>query len=49
MAEATEQWTLKRLLDWTQDYFEKVGSDSSRLDAEVLLAEALQCLSLIHI
>ena len=43
MAEATEQWTLKRLLDWTQDYFEKVGSDSSRLDAEVLLAEALQC------
>ena len=43
MAEATEQWTLKRLLDWTKDYFEKVGSDSSRLDAEVLLAEALQC------
>ena len=43
MAEATEQWTLKRLLEWTKDYFEKVGSDSSRLDAEVLLAEALQC------
>ncbi len=43
MAEATEQWTLKRLLDWTNDYFEKVGSESSRLDAEVLLAEALQC------
>jgi release factor glutamine methyltransferase len=43
MAEATEQWTLKRLLDWTNDYFDKVGSDSSRLDAEVLLAEALKC------
>ncbi len=43
MAEATEQWTLKRLLDWTKEYFEKIGSESSRLDAEVLLAEALQC------
>jgi len=43
MAEATEQWTLKRLLDWTKDYFDKTGSESSRLDAEVLLAEALQC------
>lgn len=43
MAEATQQWTVKRLLEWTKEYFESVGSDSARLDAEVLLAEALQC------
>ena len=43
MAEATQQWTNKRLLEWTKEYFEKVGSESARLDAEVLLAEALQC------
>ena len=36
-------WTLKRLLEWTTKYFTESGSDSSRLDAEVLLAEALQC------
>ena len=40
---STEPWTLKRLLDWTTEHFNDAGSDSSRLDAEVLLAEALQC------
>ncbi len=43
MAEATELWTLKRLLDWTKEFFDAAGSDSARLDAEILLAEALQC------
>lgn len=43
MAEATDQWTIKRLLEWTTDHFTKVGSENARLDAEVLLAEALQC------
>lgn len=43
MAEATDQWTIKRLLQWTTDHFEKVGSENARLDAEVLLSEALQC------
>ena len=43
MAEATDQWTIKRLLEWTTEHFTKVGSDNARLDAEVLLAEALQC------
>lgn len=38
-----KEWTLKRLLEWTTNYFNESGSDSSRLDAEVLLAEALQC------
>jgi len=41
--QATNQWTLQRLLDWTTSHFTEAGSDSSRLDAEVLLAEALQC------
>lgn len=43
MAEATDQWTIKRLLQWTTDHFNKVGSENARLDAEVLLAESLQC------
>jgi len=38
-----EQWTVKRLLEWTTDYFKKSGSDSPRLDAEILLANALGC------
>lgn len=43
MAEATDQWTIKKLLEWTTDHFNKVGSENARLDAEVLLAEALKC------
>ena len=39
----TKQWTLQRLLEWTTGHFDDAGSDSSRLDADVLLAEAIQC------
>ncbi len=39
----TQTWTIKRLLEWTTDHFKQKGSESSRLDAEVLLAEALGC------
>jgi release factor glutamine methyltransferase len=39
----TELWTIGRLLQWTTDYLRGNGSDSPRLDAEVLLAEALGC------
>ena len=39
----TKQWTLQRLLEWKTGHFDDAGSDSSRLDAEVLLAEAIQC------
>jgi len=39
----TTQWSIQRLLEWTTDYFNQTGSDSARLDAEVLLAEALEC------
>jgi release factor glutamine methyltransferase len=33
-----ERWTILRLLQWTTDYFRKHGSESARLEAEVLLA-----------
>ena len=39
----TDAWTTKRLLEWTTDYLKQNGSDSPRLDAEVLLAEAKGC------
>ncbi len=38
-----EQWTIGRLLGWTTDYLKQHGSDSPRLDAEVLLAAARGC------
>lgn len=39
----TEAWTVGRLLGWTTDYLKAHGSDTPRLDAEVLLAESLGC------
>lgn len=39
----TEAWTIGRLLEWTTQYLKQHGADSPRLDAEVLLAEALRC------
>jgi release factor glutamine methyltransferase len=38
-----ERWTVGRLLNWTKDFLKKKGSDSPRLDAEVLLASVLKC------
>ena len=40
---SAEPWTVGRLLQWTADYLKGHGSESPRLDAEVLLAEALGC------
>ena len=40
-ADDGERWTVGRLLTWTTDYLKKRGSESARLDAEVLLAQAL--------
>src|SRR3984957_13304001 len=40
---STETWTIGRLLDWTASYLAQKGSESPRLDAEVLLAHALGC------
>lgn len=39
----TAPWTVGRLLQWTADYLKAHGSESPRLEAEVLLAEAMNC------
>lgn len=36
-------WTVGRLLNWTADFLRDKGSESPRLDAEVLLAHARGC------
>jgi release factor glutamine methyltransferase len=38
-----QSWTIGRLLDWTAGYFADRRSEYPRLDAEVLLAHALEC------
>lgn len=38
-----DRWTIGRLLTWTTDFLRKKGSESPRLDAEVLLAQVLDC------
>jgi len=39
----SESWTVLRLLTWTTEFLKQRGSDSPRLDAEVLLAAAKGC------
>jgi release factor glutamine methyltransferase len=36
-----DRWTVGRLLTWTTDYLKRHGSESPRLDAEVMLAHVL--------
>jgi release factor glutamine methyltransferase len=44
MNTGTEQpWTIGRLLDWTAKFLAQKGSEFPRLDAEVLLADVLNC------
>lgn len=38
-----EEWSVGRLLTWTTDYLKKNGSESPRLEAEILLAHARGC------
>src|SRR5688572_11834330 len=38
-----ESWTVLRLLTWTTEFLKSRGSESPRLDAEVLLAHARHC------
>ena len=40
---ADDVWTVGRLLNWTTDWLGAKGSDSPRLDAEVLLAHVRGC------
>lgn len=37
-----QSWTVRRVLGWTTQHFEKLGIDSPRLTAEVLLAHVLR-------
>src|SRR5262249_36488592 len=37
-----DAWTIGRLLSWTTDYLKRHGSESPRLDAEVMLAHVLE-------
>ena len=45
MSESPTQdvWTVGRLLKWTADYFARCGIDAPRLEAEILLATAMEC------
>ena len=36
-------WNIGRLINWTSQYLTESGSDSARLDTEVLLSEVLGC------
>ncbi|MBX7169034.1 MAG: peptide chain release factor N(5)-glutamine methyltransferase [Pirellulales bacterium] len=38
-----ERWNVGRLLEWTTKFLKEHGSESGRLDAELLLAQALGC------
>jgi release factor glutamine methyltransferase len=38
-----QSWTIGRLLEWTTQFLQQKGSESPRLDSEVLLAHALDC------
>ncbi len=40
---SAEEWTVRRVLEWTIGHLKKHGSESARLDAEVLLAHARGC------
>lgn len=43
MTTAQEVWTIKDVLTWSIGFLQKSGSESPRLDAELLLAESLAC------
>jgi release factor glutamine methyltransferase len=40
---AEAPWTVGRILDWTAQHLKKHGSESPRLEAEILLAHARKC------
>ena len=43
MTQDAGEWTVGRLLTWTTDFLRQRGTENPRLDAEVLLAAALDC------
>src|SRR5947199_3281687 len=41
--QAPTVWSVKALLTWTTDHFQKKGFESARLEAQILLAHVLGC------
>lgn len=41
--QSNDLWTVGRVIDWTTGHLRKHGSDTPRLDAEILLAQAKSC------
>jgi release factor glutamine methyltransferase len=39
----SDEWTVRRILDWTTAHLKKQGSPTPRLEAEILLAHARHC------
>lgn len=42
-AASAETWTVRRVLEWTTQHLKKHGSETPRLDAEILLAHSRGC------
>lgn len=40
---ASETWSVRRLLEWTEEFLRKKGIESPRLEAQILLAHTLGC------
>lgn len=40
---AADVWTVRRVLEWTIEHLKKSGSETPRLDAEILLSKARGC------
>lgn len=41
--DSTEDWTIRRIIEWTTAFLARHESESPRLDAELMLAHALEC------
>lgn len=39
----SDEWTVRRVIDWTTAHLKKHGSETPRLDTEILLAHARHC------
>ena len=39
----TDSWTVRTVLDWTTEHLRRSGSETPRLDAEILLAHSRSC------
>ena len=39
----SDEWTVRRIIDWTTAHLKKHGSETPRLDTEILLAHARGC------